>query len=237
MDIFEVNFDDIITVYYFVCVMIGIYGGTFDPIHYGHLRPALDVVEALGLEKCHFVPCSIPHHRSLPSANSAQRLEMVAVAIKSEARFQLDPREINRDGISYTIDTVQSIRSEVTKEQTLCLIIGIDAFIKLDQWHQWKDIFNLCHIVVTHRPGWDIETLLESNQVSIELGNMILNHRVEDKVELQNSPYGKIMFQSVTQLDISSTRIRTLLGSNNSIRFLLPDDVITVIKNQNIYVK
>lgn len=217
--------------------MIGVFGGTFDPIHYGHLRPALDVVEALSLEKCHFIPCSVPHHRALPSASSAQRLEMVAEAIKLEPRFYLDPREINRNGISYTIDTLKSISSEVTQEQTLCLIIGIDAFIKLDQWHQWRDILNLCHLVVTHRPGWDIETLLESNQISSELENMILNHRVEDKIKLQNSHAGKIIFHSVTQLDISSTGIRTLLASNNSIRFLLPDDVITVIKNQNIYVK
>ncbi|MFV1981926.1 MAG: nicotinate-nucleotide adenylyltransferase [Thiohalomonadales bacterium] len=215
--------------------MIGVYGGTFDPIHYGHLRPVLDVVEALSIEKCHFIPCSIPYHRALPLASSKQRLEMIATAIKLEPRFYLDPREINREGISYTIDTLEFIRTEVTKNQTLCLIIGIDAFYKFDQWYRWKNILDLCHIVVTHRPGWDVEALRDSSQISVELGTVISNQRILNKDELNDSSCGKIMFQSVTQLDISATKIRALLAENKSVQYLLPDGVIKIIKNQNIY--
>ncbi len=217
--------------------MIGVYGGTFDPIHYGHLRPVLDVVEALNLEKCYFIPCSVPHHRAMPLASSAQRLEMVAAAIKLEPRFYLDSREIDRDGISYTIDTLESIRTEVNTNQSLCLIVGIDAFIKFNDWHRWQDILNLCHIVVTHRPGWDLELLLESNQFSEKLGEIVSDCKVMDKTELQKKAFGKIIFQPVTQLDISSTNIRMLLAENKSIQYLVPEEIITVIKNHKIYVK
>ncbi len=217
--------------------MIGVYGGTFDPIHYGHLRPVLDVVEALNLDKCHFIPCSVPHHRAMPLASSAQRLEMVAVAIKSEPRFYLDSREIDRDGISYTVDTLESIRTEINKSETLCLIVGIDAFIKLNDWHRWQEILNLCHIVVMHRPGWDLESLLESNQFSEELEKIISDCKVMNEIELQEKTFGKIFFQRVTQLDISSTNIRTSLAGNLSIQYLVPDEIITVIKNHKIYVK
>jgi len=216
--------------------MIGIYGGTFDPIHYGHLRPALDVIDALGIEKCHFIPCSVPHHRALPFASTTQRLEMIAAAIKTEPRFFLDSREIDRNGISYTFDTLKSIHQDVLSNQTLCLILGVDAFLQFEQWHRWQDILNLCHIVVTHRPGWDINMIFDSNQISTELDSVISSCLVTDKIELSKSQSGKIIFQAVTQLDISATRIRYLLANNNSIRYLLPDDVYTVIKNQKIYV-
>ena len=216
--------------------MIGVYGGTFDPIHFGHLRPALDVVEALNLDKCHFIPCSIPHHRSTPSASSAQRLKMVAAAIKAEPRFIIDPQEINREGTSYTIDTLESIHTGLEKKQTLCLIIGVDAFMKFDQWHRWQDILGLCHVVVTHRPGWDINKL-NSSQISTELANTISKHSVIDKQELKKNEFGKILFYEVTQLDISATKIRKLLAANTSIQYLVPDNVIAIIKSQNIYVK
>jgi len=217
--------------------LIGVYGGTFDPIHLGHLRPALDVVEAFDLEKCHFIPCSIPHHRMQPSASAEQRFDMVAAAIALEPRFIMDSRELNRDGISYTIDTVKSIRNEAKKNQILCLIIGIDAFMKFDQWHCWNDILNFCHVIVTHRPGWNVEKILDSTNLSLELRNVISRCRVSNGIELKNSDYGKIIFHLVTQLDISATKIRRMLAENKSIRYLVPDEVITVINNQNIYVK
>jgi len=219
--------------------MIGVFGGTFDPIHFGHLRPALDVVEALNLDKCHFIPCSIPHHRSMPSANSAQRLAMVAAAIEADPRFIIDPVEINREGTSYTIDTLESMsygHNGADKKQTLCLIIGIDAFVKLDQWHRWQDILGLCHVVVTHRPGWEIDKL-NSSQISTEIADTISKNRVLDKQELNKNQFGKILFQEVTQLDISATKIRSLLAAKKPIQYLVPDNVISIIKSQNIYVK
>jgi nicotinate-nucleotide adenylyltransferase len=217
--------------------MIGVYGGTFDPIHFGHLRPALDVVEAFKLEKCHFIPCSIPHHRMSPSASSEQRLEMVAAGIAAENRFILDSREINRNGISYTVDTLESIRNEVKHSKILCLIIGIDVFIKFGQWHRWNEILSLCHIIVTHRPGWDAAQILGSNQMSAELSQVIKRNLVTKEVELKEIQSGKIIFQSVTQLDISATKVRKLLAAKKSIQYLVPDEVIKIIKNQNIYVK
>jgi len=217
--------------------MIGIYGGTFDPIHFGHLRPVLDIVEALDLDKCHFIPCSVPHHRLQPHASSAQRVEMVATAIKNEARFYLNLSEINREGISYTFDTVEHIKSEVKDNQKLCLIIGIDAFSKFDKWYRWRDILDLCHIIVSHRPGWDVDSLLVSNQFSKELVELINSSRIESKGDLMNSQAGKILFKTVTQLDISATKIRDYLYNNKSIQYLLPTDVANIINTQKIYVK
>ncbi len=217
--------------------MIGVYGGTFDPIHFGHLRPVLDVINALSLDKCHFIPCREPYHRAMPAANSKQRIEMIKAAIKVEPHFVLDTREIDRDGVSYTVDTLESIALEMLGEHGLCLILGIDAFIKFDQWHRWQDILDLCHLVVTHRPGWDVETLLIQHQVSRELGKVIKQRRIYNKDELYQSQAGKIIFQAVTQLDISATNIRALLAKNDSIQYLLPDEVIRIIKNHKIYAK
>ncbi len=217
--------------------MIGVYGGTFDPIHFGHLRPVLDVINTLSLDKCHFIPCREPHHRAMPAASTKQRIEMIRAAIKVEPRFVLDTREIDRDGVSYTVDTLESIVTEISSEHGLCLILGVDAFIKFDQWHRWQSILDMCHLVVTHRPGWDVETLLTQDQVSKTLGKVIKQRRIYNKDELKQSQAGKIIFQSVTQLDISATNIRALLAKNDSIQYLVPDDVITIIKNQEIYVK
>jgi len=213
--------------------MIGVYGGTFDPIHFGHLRPVLDIVESLRINQCHIVPCSVPHHRALPIANSTQRLEMITAAIQDEPRFYLDTRELNRTGISYTIDTLESICLEKNSDSPVCLILGSDAFMKFDKWHRWQDIVKLCHLVVSHRPGWDMEKDLDSNKLTTELTSFVRECGIKDKVELQKYRAGKVIFQSVTQLEISSTNIRALLEKNKSIRYFLPAAVIKIIKQQN----
>ncbi|VAW99395.1 Nicotinate-nucleotide adenylyltransferase [hydrothermal vent metagenome] len=217
--------------------MIGVYGGTFDPIHFGHLRPILDVINKICLDKCYFIPCREPHHRSMPLASSKQRIEMIAAAIQAEPRFVLDTREIDRDGISYTVDTLESIVTEFSDEQTLCLILGVDAFVKFDQWHRWQDILDMCHIVVTHRPGWDVEKLVIQKQISNKLSKVVELRRIYTTDELNQHQVGKIIFQTVTQLDISATTIRALIAENNSIQYLTPKDVITIINNQKIYMK
>lgn len=134
--------------------MIGILGGTFDPIHFGHLRTALDVVEDLNLQQLRFIPCGEPPHRDQPHASPAQRLAMVQLAIASESRFMVDAREIQRGGPSYMVETLESLRQELGEQQSLGLIVGLDAFAALDSWYRWQDLIDLAHLIIMTRPGW-----------------------------------------------------------------------------------
>lgn len=209
--------------------MLGILGGTFDPVHFGHLRPAMDVAETLQLGEVRFIPCGTPPHREQPVASALQRLSMLREAVSAHSQFKVDDREIRREGLSYMVDTLTSLKEDFP-EQNLCLILGWDAFIHLETWYQWKKIFELANIVVTHRPGWS------ANQVSkqSELGKLVKEKTVEpDKLSAKQAGY--ITFIPVTQLDISSTQIRKLLQQGKSVSYLLPEKVEQLILNQNIY--
>lgn len=208
--------------------MIGILGGTFDPIHYGHLRTALDVQQHLSLDEVRFIPCGEPAHRNTPIAEPLQRLAMVRAAIAGQEGFTVDDRELRRDGPSYMVDTLISLKQDFKKE-SLCLILGMDAFNGLEQWHQWKQIFELANIVVMKRPA-------ETGQVEINKKLLSqLKNRIVDIATFQQKQNGRICFVSVTQLDISSTMIRQHWQQGKDIKLLLPDAVLTLIRQQNIY--
>ena len=130
--------------------MIGVFGGTFDPIHFGHLRSALEIGESLRLKEIRFIPCRIPPHRDEPLADPLQRLAMVRAALAGQPEMIADDREIKRDGSSYMVDTLESLRNEFVNDP-LCLILGMDAFMELPTWHRWQDLLTLAHLVVMHR--------------------------------------------------------------------------------------
>ena len=132
---------------------IGIFGGTFDPIHYGHLRTALELQEMLDLASVHFVPAATPPHRETPMTDGKVRMRLVKAAIRGEKGFVADDRELRRAGPSYTIDTLASFRAEFPR-RSLCLLLGMDAFLGLPAWHRWRELLDLAHVVVAHRPGW-----------------------------------------------------------------------------------
>ena len=155
---------------------IGIFGGTFDPIHYGHLRTALELKALLDLDKVHFVPCANPPHRTAPMSDGALRLRMVEAAIRDEPKFVADDRELKRAGVSYTIDTLASFRAELPG-RSLCLLLGMDAFLGLPQWHRWRELTTLAHIVVAHRPGWEAPT-------TGTLGDLLRERRAPSTAEL-----------------------------------------------------
>lgn len=208
--------------------MIGILGGTFDPVHFGHLRPALEVTEALGLEQLRFIPCRIPPHRRMPVARSDDRAAMVALAIESEPRFVLDRREFFREGPSYSIDTLRSLRGEFGDTVPLCLIMGADAFASLSSWYEWEAIIDLAHIVVCHRPGFAIEG-------SDDMQAWIRAHRTQEREQLAGQAAGCLWYQPVTALDISATQIRELLLAGRDARYLLPESVRDFIRDKGIY--
>lgn len=207
--------------------LIGLLGGTFDPIHYGHLRIALDVQQALDLTEVRMIPCYLPPHREGPSTSAQQRLAMLHLAVTNEPSLVVDEREFIRGGPSYTVDTLVSLRADYPSD-ALCLILGSDAFEGLYQWHQWQRISCLAHIVVAYRPGW------RGAEHSAMMTRLKENY-TQDVRDLLAVPYGKVIASPVTQLEISATRIRQLVKLGQSPRFLLPDSVFEYIKINEIY--
>ena len=208
--------------------MIGILGGTFDPIHNGHLRAALDVHQSLSFSELRFMPLNVAVHRPQPRADAAQRCAMVKAAIAGEPGLRVDDREVTRAGRSYTVDTLTSLRGEVGDTLPICLLVGGDAFNGFLDWRRPRDILDLAHLVVMQRPG-------ASMQWNPGLRAEVERRRVTRRDELEQNAAGRIWFQTVTQLDISSTRIRHMLASGLSPRFLLPDAVIEVIERDACY--
>jgi nicotinate-nucleotide adenylyltransferase len=206
---------------------IGIFGGTFDPIHYGHLRTALELKQILDLGPVHIVPCATPPHRTLPMTDGPLRLRMVEAAIREEPGFVADDREIQRPGLSYTVDTLASFRTEFG-DRSLCLLLGMDAFLGLPEWHRWRDLLTLAHVVVAHRPGWEAPT-------SGALGELLREKRARSAVQLTASPAGLVHVQPVTQLEISSTDLRDSLRAGRDPKFLLPDSVRRIILETECY--
>lgn len=206
---------------------IGIFGGTFDPIHYGHLRTAFEMLQALRFDEVRFMPCGNPPHRPRPVADAALRLQMVTVATQGQSGFVVDDRELSRDGPSYSVDTLTALRQEFPKK-SLGLIIGMDAFLGLPKWHQWREILGLAHIVVAHRPGWRAPDIGPLGELLADRGT----HRIDD---LHRARSGHIYIHDVTQLEISSSEIRELVALGRDPRFLMPDGVRNLIEQSGCY--
>lgn len=204
--------------------MIGIFGGTFDPIHYGHLRAALEVKELLGLTQVRLIPGATPPHRHQPAANAIMRQQMVMLAIQNQTDFICDSRELDRPGKSYMVDTLVSLRQDFPN-QPLLLFIGTDAFNHLNTWHQWQRLCDFAHIVVMTRPGFSKQ----------KFDDFFVTRYTENQAELLNTLAGKLYFQTITQLDISATVIRQLIAQHRSPRFLLPDTVLNYINQHKLY--
>ncbi len=203
--------------------MIGIFGGTFDPIHYGHLRPAAEVEQLLSLEKLFLVPASIPPHRHAPVATAEQRLQLTRLAVSEFPQLEVDDYEIRRGGISYTIDTLRHYR-QLYPQTSLCLLLGSDAFASLQSWHQWQSILTVAHLVVMQRP--------HHADVVPDWSEAQLTTHVD---ELMNSVSGKIYIHKVTPQDISATGIRQAIAAKNEFATLLPSRVLQYIQKHNMY--
>ena len=206
---------------------IGIFGGTFDPIHYGHLRSAFELLQALDLAEIRFVPSGDPPHRGHTFAPAALRYRMVEAAAAGQAGFVVDDRELEREGPSYTVDTLSSYREE-HGATSLCLILGVDAYLGLTSWHRWDEILNLAHIIVAHRPGWRLPD-------TGELGGLLAQNGTENIEDLHAAPCGCIYDHAVTQLEIASTEIRKLIAAGRDPRFLMPDAVRDIIVESGCY--
>ncbi|MGB4499435.1 MAG: nicotinate-nucleotide adenylyltransferase [Methylococcaceae bacterium] len=204
--------------------MIGIFGGTFDPIHYGHLRSALELNELFELDHIRLIPCAQPVHRNQPTTRALQRLEMLELATQNQPNFIVDALELERIGGSYTFDTLTALRKNYPNEPLL-LFIGVDAFNDLTTWFRWQELFDFAHIVVITRPNAELKPLNDFFKIRL----------TDDKQLLKNQLAGRLFFQQITQLAISATAIRGMIATNQNPRFLLPDAVIDYIFKHQLY--
>ena len=209
---------------------IGVFGGTFDPIHFGHLRLAEEMAAALDLSRVLFVPAGQPPHRAPPRIASTHRLEMVRRAIAGNPQFEVDAREVARSAPSYTVDTLTALRGERGPEQPLWLMLGADAFLGLASWHRWSQLFDLANIVVVTRPG---AHTLHPDTLPEPLKSEIFKRQVADS--LAAGPAGSVVLRLMTPLEISATAIRETLSRQGSVRYLLPDAVLNYIHEHQLY--
>ncbi len=206
---------------------IGIFGGTFDPIHFGHLRTAFELWQTLKLVQVRFLPTGDPAHRDAPLASAQLRLAMVQAAVAGQPGFAVDDREVRRAGATYTIDTLTELRREFP-QRSLCLLLGMDAFLGMPTWNRWREIFDLCHVVVAHRPGWKAP-------MTGPLGEVMVDRGTGGVRDLHTSLAGRVFVQAVTQLEISSTDLRALIMSGRDLRYLVPDAVRDFILRTGCY--
>jgi nicotinate-nucleotide adenylyltransferase len=206
---------------------IGILGGTFDPVHFGHLRPALEVCEQLGLDHVRLIPSRVPVHRPQPVAPLQQRIEWLQQVVAEVPQFELDLREVERDTPSWMVLTLESLAASYPR-RALCLILGMDAFLQLEHWHRWEELLTLAHLVVTHRPGFP-----RPQQGGVaELLSRHETHLVTDLSRLPQHQGGAVLLLAVTQLEISATAIRQMVAQGEDPRFLLPDTIRRSVMNQ-----
>ena len=207
---------------------VAVFGGTFNPIHYGHLRSALELVEHLDLAELRLMPCAVPPHRGEPECAAEHRAAMVQLAVAGEPALACDGRELARPGKSYTIDSLEEIRGELGAGRSLCLVMGCDALLNLDSWHRWRELLDVAHIVVIARPGWAFPT-------SGEVADWLQRHRLDDQGAILQRPCGGVLVEQLRPLSISSTEIRELLSAGKSVRYLVPEPVLEYIRDHSLY--
>ena len=206
---------------------IGFLGGSFDPIHNGHLLPAIETAQKLQLQKLFLLPNHIAPHKAGSHCNAAQRTEMVKLAIQDTPELHIDTRELNRDSASYTVETLKEIQTQYPTTP-ICFIMGMDSLIHFDSWYQWQDILNYCHLIICSRPGW-------KNEFNNTIQTLINNHKTSSIEALHQLTSGKIYFQDTILFDISSTQIRNNIKHQLSIDKLIPTQVYKYIKENQLY--
>ena len=208
--------------------LVGVFGGTFNPVHYGHLRSALELVERLQLEQLRLMPSASPPHRDAPECSAERRAAMVELAVTGEPRLVCDAREMQRPGKSYTIDSLIELRGELGAQRGLCMVLGCDAVQDIATWHRWQELLDWAHIVIIARPGWQLPR-------AGELAQWLKTHQLESPELLRQRPCGGIVIEELRPLAISSTEIRDLLASGRSARYLMPQSVLDYIQTHTLY--
>ncbi|MCX0501806.1 nicotinate-nucleotide adenylyltransferase [Erwinia billingiae] len=208
-----------------------LFGGTFDPIHFGHLKPVEVLAAQVGLKKVTLLPNNVPPHRPQPEASPLQRVEMVRLAIANLPLFDLDRREMQRDTPSFTFETLTELRAERGDKQPLAFIIGQDSLLTLHKWHRWEELLSLCHLLVCKRPGYD------STMETPALQRWLEQHQTRQAETLHQHPCGRIFLADTPLVSISATEIRDRLHSGQSCDDLIPPAVSAYILAAGLYRK
>lgn len=205
---------------------IGIFGGTFDPVHRGHIAIAQDLKQHLQLDELRLVPARVPPHRAQPQACEEDRLAMLKLATAA-TELSVDDRELRRNSISYTIDTLASMRSELGAACSLVLCMGHDAFAQLDGWHCWRDLLTHAHIAVASRADCDM-------QLNPAVEQLLAQRQTSDPAALKSTTAGFIYLAQLSQIPVSSTLVRQELASTRHCAQLHPD-VLHYIQQRGLY--
>jgi nicotinate-nucleotide adenylyltransferase len=211
---------------------IGILGGTFDPVHYGHLRLAEEAADALALSRVLLIPAALPNLRARPGTEAQHRLQMVRLAVQGNPRLAVDDRELRREGTSYTVDTLAELRSELGAAAPFYLILGADAFVRLRAWSRWLQLFDLAHVAVATRPGYDLEGALA---LCGELEAQWNARHASGPAACAAQPGGRIVRLPIPLLEISATDLRARMSRGHSVRYLLPPTVVDYIAAHRLY--
>ncbi|HRP76672.1 MAG TPA: nicotinate-nucleotide adenylyltransferase [Rhodocyclaceae bacterium] len=214
---------------------LGLLGGTFDPIHVGHLRLAEEARDALQLSGVRFIPAGDPPHRDRPICSAMHRLELVRRAVIGNPAFSVDDSEILNEGKSYTVVTLERLRASLGPTRPLVLILGADAFQGLPGWHRWTELIDLAHIAIANRPGIAPHGRRWSGALSDELDRALGERMSVDPGLLRQTPAGRVVPFDMTPLAISASLVRDLVASGHSARYLLPDSVLDYIARHNLY--
>lgn len=207
--------------------LVGMFGGTFDPVHIAHLRVGLDIVEAGYLEQLRLIPCHVPPHRGDPEVTTRQRLAMLRLAVRGEPRLVVDERELQRDGPSYTADTLATLQRDFPHAH-LCLLLGTDSFVSLPTWDRWRELAEYAHVIVMTRPDYPLA-------LPAALEQWLHGREVAEWRLLREQRAGYVLHQEVTAMAVSATAIRDRLGRGRSGRYLLPDAVWEYIRDNGLY--
>ena len=208
--------------------MLGIFGGSFDPPHFGHIKSALELLERFDFEQIHLIPSQLSPLKKNVHASASHRWQMVSLVCNSHEKLIADDRELKRQAPSYTIDTLLELREEFGELQSIVLIIGIDAFVSFCKWHRYEEILSLSHILLMQRPGYSMP------KSGCETEFYDLNN-VQDFNILMDSPHGKIFLSNLEKTDVSSTIIRNIISAGKQPKYLLPGNVWNYIRRNNLY--
>lgn len=209
--------------------MLGVLGGTFDPVHVGHLRLAIEVRERVGLEQVRMLPAPRPRLRGVPQVDAATRLRLLAAAVAGVSGLAVDARELDAPGPTRTVDTLTALRAE-QGTRPICLILGADAASRLHRWHAWEQLSELAHLIIARRPG---ARLPRSGPVAA----LLEARRDDDASALRGRPAGVIHVCDVPGLDVSATAVRERLAHGRSIEFLVPEEVRQMLLNEGLYTR
>lgn len=207
---------------------VAVFGGTFDPVHHGHLRSGVELAERLQFAEVRMMPCASPVHRDAPERSATHRAAMLELAVGPDPLLHCDRRELLRGGRSYTVDSLIELRQELGDKRSICLVMGCDAVLDITTWHRWEELLDLAHVVVIARPGWQIP---ESGQVA----QWMRRHSTTGAAQLATLSAGTVHIEELRPFAVSASEIRQLLAAGKSARYLLPESVLDYISNHKLY--